>query len=571
MNNFHDEIKTLLENNEIKRFDQVFYSNENKLKIDESSWDLADLFSTLLVSFGENNEAEEAIKNATLHLCKNYGNPKELFLIYLENCEYYLKNDERFLYFVDLIEILLDRLLIKFVYYSIEMAVNEFLKYIQLVNKKDEINRLIKLLNRLINFVETFANKIIDTDKQATIKSVKNLLTSVLINLFENPFLDLDLESSQELFNIVDRIYLILSKLNKDFFKLIVESENIAKKSNKIEDIEEEEEEENDTKTNSKNPTLMAISSFVYFLSMQLNKNCHFPAVYDPFYLLTFFIPITERLLNEPAIESHLNKGLTTLINFINRIEDASLESTLYEIKEIDQLIQLLFKMMVLSHYESIRKQSNSVFKSLYKKFDRSAHFYFVKYYYNHFKYDETMNNYVSAYLIYLFKEELNECFNNDHDYIVKNKLVLKKIFNLILILKHKVETDLMDESAKIVGILNLLRFILLRDKTNKTDCLDIVKSSPFLDDLEKAIQLSKAHYELEEKNMKSLPKSDIFSNKQNDNKFEVHTVNDNEKINEPSVDDKIKSVQLALQTFDLIESLRVRINEIITERQNDK
>ena len=91
------------------------------------------------------------------------------------------------------------------------------------------------------------------------------------------------------------------------------------------------------------------------------------------------------------------------------------------------------------------------------------------------------------------------------------------------------------------------------------------------MNDLEKAIQLSKAHYELEEKNMKSTPKSEITSNKKDDNKFEVHAFNDRQKINEPSIEDKIKSVQLALQTFDLIESLRVRINEIVAERQNDK
>ena len=131
--------------------------------------------------------------------------------------------------------------------------------------------------------------------------------------------------------------------------------------------------------------------------------------------------------------------------------------------------------------------------------------------------------------------------------------------------MKKKAETDLMQESTKIVAILNLIRFILLRDKANQTELFDSIKSSPYLkEDLEDAVKLAKAHYELEYRNLMS-----DSGEKMSQQKFQVCTPK-NEHMKEPTINDKCESVKAALQSIDLIESLRVRNKEILEERLNN-
>ena len=108
-----------------------------------------------------------------------------------------------------------------------------------------------------------------------------------------------------------------------------------------------------------------------------------------------------------------------------------------------------------------------------------------------------------------------------------------------------------------------MIRFILLRDKLNQTNIYKLIKANNYLACLERSIQLAKAHYELEQHNIKlGVSKS---QSQQPSPKLNVATLA-NEQLNEPTDKDKLSAVGSALQTLDLIECLRVRINEIISE-----
>lgn len=173
---------------------------------------------------------------------------------------------------------------------------------------------------------------------------------------------------------------------------------------------------------------------------------------------------------------------------------------------------------------------------------------------------DQTLNNYISSFLVYLFKEEVADTLNNNETFYKANAN-FKRMFNLIVKMKHGIKTDIMQESSKINAILNMLRFILIRDIKNETRIYDLLGKAEYLPHLKTAVEFSKGHYEQEKKNLIGLKKNDTSM------KFEAAT-EAGEKINEPTSDDKITSCVNALQSLDLIELLRCRVVELLG---NDK
>ena len=78
---------------------------------------------------------------------------------------------------------------------------------------------------------------------------------------------------------------------------------------------------------------------------------------------------------------------------------------------------------------------------------------------------------------------------------------------------------------------------------------------------------MAKQQSEMEYNNLKLV--SNSLSNENHFSScFEVKT-NLNEKIGEPTNEERMKGLETALQKCDLIECLRVRINEIIRERNS--
>lgn len=606
---FYDRIEKLLENNELEECKELIYSTDNSKHLHEFSWDLASLFCNHLNKSIDNEPLVATLVDLSKHLCANYGSAKELFLIYLENSEYFLKEDDsNYFHLIDLLTVILDRLSIKFVLYSLELAINELLKYIKktlskIRNENCELNdvdieRANKLINKLIDLVELFVYKEIENERvneQANTK-LKEYLTNIMINLYNEPYLyvdfsseldnnnvNVDLKSTSSSIKLLNRIYKLVNLFNKDLFKLFVGlEEKLANKNEKEnepidDDGKEEEEEEEDTKSNKVNVNKFALSSFIYFsLFIQTNNLIgsselrfnHLPMVYTHFYMLLKLVPSVIRFLSMTSSEVCLAKGLFVCDFYMTKIDSNSLESGILEINSLIELVEVLFKTIIYSNFETIRKQTIKTARLFFNCLNRQGRFEFLKYFLNNYHSDETMNNYLSSYLVYLFKEEVNDCFSkNDSFYFCKSESDSNKNFNqlfsLIVNLRDHEKTDLIQESSKIIACLNMIRFILLRDKLNQTNIYKLVKANNYLACLERSIQLAKAHYELEQHNIKlGVNKS---QSQQPSPKLNVATLA-NEQLNEPTDKDKLSAVGSALQTLDLIECLRVRINEIISE-----
>jgi hypothetical protein len=573
---FYEKIEDLLKTDQLAKIGDEFRHEENRKHLNDSSWDLATLFCNYLNKTADETQPApstqtlECIRELSLDLCQNYGNPKEIFLVFLENSEAFLVSDTNFTFLIDVMKCIFKRLEnTNFASTSLELALRELNKYLKKVNSQQSCEKF-------LDFVEEFFS----------ISSLNPLLTETLLNQFDQPlavqfFAQLPAENwdSLPIFSLFKRVWSRIVTLNKDVVKLILALENDLKIQNSYDPEEDNDLELRKEPKYAYKITETSANLFFYFTLYAasthnlFNHVSSFPLVYDNFYLLKNLLPISLRLLlvNEQICYTHM--GLFTIDYFIARINIKTLDAMcIGEIKIVAESMDALFRLVIYSTFETIRKKSLQTVETYFKRLNREARYEFLKHFLNVYSGDQTLNNYLVAYLIYLFKEELNECFTqSDEFYFVSNTNRFKSLFDLIVVLKENDTCDIMQESSRIVACLNMLRFILLRDQFDRTNVFKLLETNRFLDYLEKSTQVAKKRNEFEYNNLKFLLNEDrTKSCHKAENSipcFEVKT-NLNESIMEPTNDERKKSLESALQKCDLIECLRVRINEIIRERK---
>ena len=124
------------------------------------------------------------------------------------------------------------------------------------------------------------------------------------------------------------------------------------------------------------------------------------------------------------------------------------------------------------------------------------------------------------------------------------------------------VETDLIENADTTIAALNVLRFLLIRDKANNTDIYDYLKDieESFLKPLRSALDLSRAHY----KNEESLVKSGKDQLKAEETLMSVNVLGTDGDLPVLDEEKKLNIIYGALNTFDMIDCLLSRVMEII-------
>lgn len=532
---FYDKIKTLLDENKIEECKNEFYSFENWQLLEDTCWDLTHLFCELLGK-QHDEEALNFLQQAALYLCQQFGNPKELFLIYLENSDSFFKNDSNYYMLIEAVQVLLMRQSTKFVFYSLELAINQLRKNIA---KKIDYENIFNLTNKYTDFLANFVDFLLANNDS----NMKNLLLYSLVNLFHEPLLNKNLESDEHS-ELIKKILAQISKLEANFFNLIIR-------------LHTEKQAETDTIKLSN----QSLGPFLY--SVYKHEPSRFPLIYSGFYQLRVFSPIVNDLINQTKNQYALEKSLIILSIILNKVESKSLDGNILELDDLVELVQLLFKVAVFSEFESVRKQALDVLKLFFDRFNRMGRYWFLIYFLNDNSKNETLNNYASSYLVYLFKEELNECLSSNdpfYNYQFKTRVNFnfKRLFSLITRLNPS--TNLMQEASKVMAILNLIRFVLIGDKQNQTGLNELLVAGDYLEELKRLTEATKSSYELEKHTMLNKPQ-------ENESGSQLEVKTQNGILNEPSFDEKLQSVKNGLQSIELIESLRLRSLELLNER----
>uniref|UniRef100_A0A8P4GT95 Glomulin, FKBP associated protein a n=1 Tax=Dicentrarchus labrax TaxID=13489 RepID=A0A8P4GT95_DICLA len=274
-----------------------------------------------------------------------------------------------------------------------------------------------------------------------------------------------------------------------------------------------------------------------------------FPSVFSPVFSL--------RCNMEHIFECHFSFDVCvfTIIQELYekslvRVEDGSLPADLLEIKTFLQVPQV----NVLRHLLLCpqRTRGLKVFQLSVDKFDTEAK-------YNFFQYMLKTSNHsgVEGYVIKNIKNQIDFALRPGNSNTWFEGVHLLPLLRKVLTLPDGPETDLLQYLDRVMESLNLLRYLIIRDKVTENQTgiwTELYKiEDAFIKPLRVGVNMSRAHYERELHNtMETKRKESVLSVSVGD-----------EKLPNMTSESQIQALHSALHTFDMIESVLVRIEEL--------
>ncbi|NXA34019.1 GLMN protein, partial [Eudromia elegans] len=537
---------------------EVVQNEKNKVIIKNMGWNLiCPLVRCILMYKQEDDNREHCLK--ILDLLVQLCNAKELFLGLLEQIEQ--TSGEQVCKTVMLLLQPLQTVLFKLqnkkaysVGLSLAMIMSQLtplpVPYTKQQIQEDKLG-LCQCCNAVVDFAKPFVNEVVKNMEKSSecndkelkeellkfcMKSLKYpLLTAQLDQLEsieEHPFRRFAAEIIDILWNMRELIPLMFSH-HKDRSQSW-ENEEFA-------DIERKNSADS-----------LACLSYLMFVQ-QFGIDC-FPVVFSPSYLLQCNMVHIEVLLKS-SIFSPLLQDLFE--SALLRMEDNSLLHQYLEFSDFLTVPQNLVKVMTLCPIEHLRKKSLNILQLFINKFDAEGK-------YTLFRCLLKTSNHagVEGYIIKNIKDQIHLALMKvgGSSWFTGHHLI--SLLDLVLLLPDGAETDLLQNSDRIMASLNLLRYLMIKDSEydNQTGVWTMLAKieQSFLKPLHVGLNMSKAHYEAEIKNKKE-------NRRDSNNSNTVCSVTvSGEKMPAMTTEMQLQVLRSALFTFDLIESVLARVEELI-------
>ncbi|XP_051658646.1 glomulin [Manacus candei] len=539
---------------------EVIQNEKNKVIIKNMGWNLISPLVRCIFMYKEEDDKREhclRILDQLAQLC----NPKELFLGLLEQIEQTSGDQvcQTVMLLLQPLQTVLLKLQNKKAYsvgLSLAMVMNQLtplpVPYTKQQIQEDKLG-LCQCCNAVVDFAKPFVNEVVKNMEKSSeyddmelkeellkfcMKSLKYpLLTAQLEQLEgieEHPFRHFATEIINILWNIRELIPLVF---------LHHKGKSPPWENQEFADIERKNSADS-----------LACLSYLMFVQ-HFGIEC-FPVVFSPSYLLLCNMTHIEVLLKRTE-ESMLSKGLDLFESSLLRMEDNSLLHDYLEFRDFINVPQDLVKIMTLCPMEHLRKKSLSILQLFIDKFDTEGK-------YTLFRCLLKTSNHagVEGYIIKNIKDQIHLSLTKEYDNVWFTGHHLISLLDLVLSLPEGAETDLLQNSDRIMASLNLLRYLVIKDcesdnQTGVWTTLTKIEQN-FLKPLRVGLNMSKAHYEAEIKNKKENRKESHSSNT-------VCSVTvSGEKMPAMTTGMQLQVLHSALFTFDLIESVLARVEELI-------
>ncbi|KAM5256723.1 LOW QUALITY PROTEIN: glomulin [Ctenodactylus gundi] len=546
-----------IEEGHIDQLLEIIQNEKNKAIIKNMGWNLVGPVVRYLL-WNDTDNSKRKYYFVTLDLLVKLCNPKELLLGLLE-----LVEEPSGKQISQIILLLLQPLqtviqkLANNKAYSVGLALSTLWNQLSLLPvpySKEQIQTddygLCQCCKALTEFTKPFVEEVIDGKENKESKKLKDELLKFCFKSLKYPLLTAQfLEQSEEADNdplkcFASEIIGFLSAIGHSFPKIIFNHGRKKKIWNYLEFEEEEDKQLAD-----------AMASLAYLVFVQGISIDQLPMVLSPSYLLQFNMGHIEVFLQRTE-ESVFSKGLELLENGLLRVEDNSLLYQYLEIKSFLTVPQGLVKIMTLCPIETLRKKSLAMLQLYINKLDLQGKYTLFRCLLN-----TSNHSGVEAFIIQNIKNQIDLSFKKTpNKWFTGPQLI--SLLDLVLYLPEGAETDLLQNSDRIMASLNLLRYLVIKDNENDNQTglwTDLGKiENNFLKPLHTGLNMSKAHYEAEIKNSQEnnqvVPKcKDLCS----------VTVSGQEIPNMPP-EMQLKVLHSALFTFDLIESVLARVEELI-------
>lgn len=309
---------------------------------------------------------------------------------------------------------------------------------------------------------------------------------------------------------------------------------------------------------------LISLGVYFYLILVEDLMPEDAPKIYTSLYIFETGIYLVNELL-KCTENSIIYKGIKLMEKLVENCE--VLESHELELKVYSDFCTILSKVVVFSTAERNRKLGVNLLKQFIMKFDDKGRFLLII---NLLKTVE--HNGLFGYLSTLYKNIIAEALNQEGNrkiseyYSGKNLKLI--ILQYVCFLKNGTQTDLMENVDQIISALNMIRFLAIRDRDNETDFWDYAKEieDQFLKPLRDGLNLSRAHYKLEEENVIA-GKNEMME----ESNMDISVMN-GEGDGMPKIDKehKLRMLASAFNSFDMMSSLLARVTECFDNKPKD-
>jgi len=288
------------------------------------------------------------------------------------------------------------------------------------------------------------------------------------------------------------------------------------------------------------------LATFFYLVFAEGIEFAHLPCVYTHIYVVESCLPFVNAMLKRSE-DCITHKGILLALALTKKIRDRELGVIMLEFSQHLLFAQNLINVMLHSQVQEFRKEAVTLLQQYIAKYDSQGRYQLLK-----CLLSKNTHAGVQGLLIQNYKNNLNEsiCCDPALPYFIGSNL--HAMLSIIAKLPDGTETDVLDQSDRILGTLNFIRFLALRDhpNANVTGFWNLAKvlEVQYLTPLRKALDLSRAHYQLELKLLQENKEEDLPSNFM----FRVP----------PGQSEQV--LKLALNTFDMIDSIVARILELL-------
>ncbi|KAM7012997.1 glomulin, FKBP associated protein b isoform 2-T2 [Tautogolabrus adspersus] len=304
-----------------------------------------------------------------------------------------------------------------------------------------------------------------------------------------------------------------------------------------------------------------------YLLFVQLISIDSFPAVFSPVFVLQCNMEYINQLLISKK-ESHLLKGLALYGKSLESVQDNSLTVSLLELRSFNSVPKNLQQVLIDCPIQHLRESGLKVFQLFINKLNHEAKHKFFRCML------KTSNHAgVESYIVKNIRSQVEFSMQpgNANRWFQGEELLL--LLRLVFCLPKGAQTDLLNSMDRIMETLNLLRYLLIRDKELKSTAdaweeLYRIKDE-YLKVLRVCISISRGYYSAELKALREdqkLKAKEARDAARSSRLVKSMTVK-HEKVSNMSPEAQHQVLQSALVTFDLMESLIVRIEEITEEQ----
>lgn len=447
----------------------------------------------------------------------------------------------------------------------------------------DKIIDIESIFNSIIYFYEDFVQ---EAKENFQVEDFKNLIASRLLQLFDIVFPHVQMNLFPQLKNLLNKLLILELQLISNPMKLLdyvfyramninkqKKDTNLSRKfGSNISLTEEQFSAMNSTENLSPFEDITITSNLAYgmffysVLSANENEQFKVPLVYNPKYVMLSLIYVTVSFF-EKKNSTAVKNGLDFLNLLLDRLNEPLNKSDLYFSSHKSILLNLN-RIMVYSQVEENRKLALICFKKYVKCFNWEGRYMLLLKFRSNVNHPGTL-----GFLIDILKELISTFLNlprNSQEFCVylkyhKGKL-LYDILKMYCFIKFGGNTDLVENADHIISSLNILRFLVVRDKANVTDIRRFIKkiNVDYLVPLKEEIIKSREYYSFKLKEVNS----NSSATNCNDSVADVEVQFSVKSLTLPKLtkDQQKAAYHSCLNAVDLVDLLHNRLLECLHE-----